>query len=56
MTEANLRNARIKAAGNGVVPMQSAAATALLLNRVAPEVPDIAELIEDAHRDMRRAA
>lgn len=56
MTEANLRNARIKAAGNGVVPMQSAAATALLLNRVAPEVPSIAELIEDARRDMRHAA
>ena len=56
MTEANLRNARIKAAGNGVVWQQAAAATGLLLDRVGPEVPIVRQLIEDARRSMRRAA
>jgi DNA (cytosine-5)-methyltransferase 1 len=56
MTEANLRNARIKAAGNGVVPLQAAAATRLLLDRVAPEVPTVRQLVEYAGHDMARAA
>lgn len=56
MTEANLRNARIKAAGNGVVWQQAAAATRLLLDRVAPEVPLVRQLVEQAEQDMRRAA
>ncbi|MGW1587287.1 DNA cytosine methyltransferase [Streptomyces sp. NPDC002386] len=56
MTAANLRNARIKAAGNGVVPLQAAAAVRLLLDRVAPEVPLVRQLIEDAHQDTARAA
>ncbi|WP_405991065.1 DNA cytosine methyltransferase [Streptomyces sp. NBC_00986] len=56
MTEANLRNARIKAAGNGVVPLQAAAATQLLLDRVAPEVPLVRQIVEYARRDLGRAA
>lgn len=56
MTEANLRNARIKAAGNGVVWQQAAAATRLLLDRVAPEVPIVRQLVEQAFEDIRRAA
>lgn len=56
MTEAALRNARVKAAGNGVVPLQAAAAVRLLLDRVAPEVPIVWQLIEEARADMARAA
>ncbi|WP_329151273.1 DNA cytosine methyltransferase [Streptomyces sp. NBC_01456] len=39
MSEAALRNARLKALGNGVVPLQAEAALRLLLARVLPEVP-----------------
>ncbi|WP_399142225.1 hypothetical protein Q3A86_33275 [Streptomyces sp. NBUA17] len=47
MTEANLRNARIKAAGNGVVWQQAAAATQLLLDRVLPEVRWLGEFLAE---------
>ncbi|MCX4615740.1 DNA cytosine methyltransferase [Streptomyces mirabilis] len=56
MTEAALRNARLKALGNGVVPMQAEAAVRLLLDRVAPEVPLVRQLVEHADQGMRRAA
>lgn len=56
MTETALRNARLKALGNGVVPLQAAAALRLLLDRVAPEVPIVWQLIEAARADMARAA
>ncbi|MFJ5820081.1 DNA cytosine methyltransferase [Streptomyces sp. NPDC093108] len=39
MSEAALRNARLKALGNGVVPLQSAFAVRLLLDRIQHEVP-----------------
>ncbi|MFF1498673.1 DNA cytosine methyltransferase [Streptomyces sp. NPDC058316] len=39
MSEAALRNARLKALGNGVVPLQSAVAVQLLLDRIQHEVP-----------------
>ncbi|MFF7365654.1 DNA cytosine methyltransferase [Streptomyces sp. NPDC008125] len=39
MSEAALRNARLKAIGNGVVPLQSAVAIGLLLDRVQHESP-----------------
>jgi DNA (cytosine-5)-methyltransferase 1 len=50
MTEANLRNARIKAAGNGVVPLQAAVAVQLLLDRVLPEVHWLREFLADRTR------
>ncbi len=38
MTAAGLRNARLKALGNGVVPQQAAYALRLLMRRAAREV------------------
>ncbi|MFJ8755642.1 DNA cytosine methyltransferase [Streptomyces cyaneofuscatus] len=47
MSEAALRNARLKALGNGVVPLQSAHAVCLLLERVQDE-PAIRWLLDRA--------
>ncbi|MFQ6851235.1 DNA cytosine methyltransferase [Streptomyces sp. 35M1] len=47
MSEAALRNARLKALGNGVVPLQSAYAVGLLLGRVQDE-PAIRWLLDRA--------
>lgn len=54
MSAPALRNARLKALGNGVVPLQSAVAVRLLLDRIQHEVP-IRWLLERA-RIVRLAA
>lgn len=56
MSEAALRNARLKALGNGVVPLQAEVAVRYLLARVAPEVPLVRQLVDEADQDARRAA
>lgn len=57
MTEAALRNARLRALGNGVVPLQCSVAVRHLLDRVAPEVPLIRRLVaEAAHLSLVRLA
>jgi DNA (cytosine-5)-methyltransferase 1 len=56
MTETALRNARLKALGNGVVPLQCSVAVRYLLDRVAPEVPLVRHLVEYARQDTARVA